>query len=50
MWNDNVSFGLLSYVPRNIGESHLLLGGFLIWGGALFHTRRSCAVLNDVNH
>jgi hypothetical protein len=28
--------------PKHVeeGESHLLRGGFLIWGSALFHTRR----------
>ena len=27
-----------------LGESRLFLGGFLIWRGALFHTRRCCAL------
>jgi hypothetical protein len=29
---------------RIIGESRILWGGFLIWGDALFHTRRCCAL------
>ena len=32
------------HVYHEAGESRLLWGGLLIWGNALFHTRRCCAL------